>query len=402
MPRAFEGARTKKQWIEARQQWRVTTIYPDKSLTSRHFAKESHADLYRATKDKELNRLGEVTFEKAIHLYERHRLADLAEKTVVETTRRLNAFFVRMIKSRVSGLNEKTLKEAYEGRYEADRLVLHGLVNRPTLRRAKDEPPAPCRLPCKCPHDGPALAPDSHRNYLAEAKTFLRWCQEREFMGELPVEKVKGTGKRNPGGLGKTRLRKKELKALYRLAIELAGDEHAGDEGATAVLFALCFGMRATEIVTRQVRDIDDESWSIEVDPEAAKTKSSERGMEVPAYLRPAISRLMRGKQAGQYLFGDGVNPHWRDWVTENVQRLCKELRLPLEHAHGLRGAHNDLAEADGQTAAAIERQLGHEGSETRRDSYTSEIGRKAAQRKKAAGVLEVLEGGKAAGGSKE
>jgi integrase len=409
MPREFEGARTKKHWIEARRQWRITTIFQDKTQRVRHFDKESTADLYRAERNKELSRLDEVTFERGIRLYEKERMIDArnrgdgAVRAVLETSRRMLEVFRRMKGMRIGALTEKRAKEEYLGKWQADVLLEHGLINRPTLRRKKGVDPAPCKLPCRCPHDGPPLKPDSHRNYLAEAKTFLRWCVEKEFVGTNVLEGVSGKGSRNPGGLGRNKLgTKKELRALYRTCLELAAE---GDERAIGVLFALLFGFRASEVATRQCRHVDEETWTIEIDPDAAKTDASDRDNEVPLVLRPILLDLMKGKRADDYLFGEATNggPHDKDWVTDSLKVICPKARIPVVNAHSLRGAHSDLAKKAGQTAHAICAQLGHTDERTGEKSYTSEMGRRGARRATQATVFEVLEGGKAqAGGTKE
>jgi integrase len=366
MPRPFEGARTKINKIKGRG-YRVTVFYPDKTQHQKHYPTLEKAQQYQAAQTHNLKKLGEVTFERAIRLYEKERLAE--------------------------GLGEKAAKEDYVGRYQGDVLLEHGLINRPTLRRKQGVAPAPCKLPCKCPHDGPPLAADTHRNYLSEAKTFLRWCTEKEFVGKNVLEGVVGKGRRNPGGHGRNKFTtKKELRALYRTCLSHAAK---GDEGAIGVLFALLFGFRASEVATRQCRHVDEETWTIEIDPEAAKTDASDRDNEVPQVLRPILLSIMKGKRFDQFLFGDGVTPHDKDWVTDSLKVLCPRAGIKIVNAHSLRGAHLDLAKKAGQTAHAICEQLGHTDERTGQKSYTSQMGRKAARRSTQATVLEVLDGGR-------
>ena len=95
---------------------------------------------------------------------------------------------------------------------------------------------------------------DSHRTILAAAKTFLRWCsaKPRRWISRSPVEEVQGVGKRKHG---KPQLRIDEARRWVGKATELAG---RGESGAVAALVSLLMGMRAYEIVTRVVRDLDD------------------------------------------------------------------------------------------------------------------------------------------------
>lgn len=39
---------------------------------------------------------------------------------------------------------------------------------------------------------GRPLSPDSHRNYLAESKTFLQWCVGAGLLQSNPLQQVKG------------------------------------------------------------------------------------------------------------------------------------------------------------------------------------------------------------------
>jgi integrase len=282
------------------------------------------------------------------------------------------------MKVRVSSLSEDRCKELYAGKWDGERLLEHGLVTRPTSKKRDAEGRS----------IGPPLAVDSQRNVLAECKTFGRWWVAQAWVATSPLEAVKGEGKRNHGGLGKTVLRRKEIRAFYRCVLIRA---RAGDERAIAALLALLLGMRATEIVTRQVRDLDDEDWVLGVDKDHAKTGASERGMEVPKILRPMLARLIKAKGPDQYIFGDGNKPHWRDWVRKSIRALCIGAKVPLETAHGMRGAHTDLAREAGATGELVARQIGHEDESTGERSYTT---KRTAAGSKQRRTLRVLEGG--------
>jgi integrase len=414
MARTFEGPTVKKTWIESRRKWRVLTIYPDQEPAAKHYADEADADAYVLDRQRHLARLDEVTWGRAIALHKKERIAEgLRSSTVNETDRRLRDFFRLVLNSPCASTKPRRFREFYHGRWEGDRLIEHGLRNRPTRKvkkgETREEPDAGwgCELPCKCPGEGPPLKPDSHRNYLLEVHTFIRkTCLPRGFIGEDPFDKtnelkepLRGTGKRNKGGLGENILTRKELRAIYRQCL-LLGPE--GDKGAVAVLFALYFAMRVKEIVTRQGRHIDEETWVVEVDKKTGKTKNADRGLVIPKRLRPVVRKMIGGPE--DFIFvGRGGKSHRRpQWVNKSLKRICVLAGVDPTRAkaHALRGAHNDLAEQDGQTAAAIERQLGHKaGGRTREESYQSDMGRTAAQRKKADTVFKVLEGGRRSSG---
>jgi len=111
------------------------------------------------------------------------------------------------------------------------------------------------------------LSSDTHRNVLAQVKSFLGWCAARGWLRENPCIHVKGIGKRRPRGksLGKdgNTLRVKQARAWYVKAVELA---ERGDEGATAALVALLLGMRASEITTRRASDLDEDAAPGEIE----------------------------------------------------------------------------------------------------------------------------------------
>src|SRR6185437_12341963 len=100
---------------------------------------------------------------------------------------------------------------------------------------------------------GKPFATDSHRNILAEAKTFLKWCVGRGYVRTNPLEGVEGTGKRRHG---KPQLRIDEARRWQVKAAQLADE---GEAGAVAALVTLVMGLRAGEVVSRVVRDLDDE-----------------------------------------------------------------------------------------------------------------------------------------------
>jgi hypothetical protein len=67
---------------------------------------------------------------------------------------------------------------------------------------------------------GKAFSVDSHRNILAEAKTFLRWClAKKKWLVRDPLEQVEGVGKRRHG---KAQLRIGEARRWLVKAVELA------------------------------------------------------------------------------------------------------------------------------------------------------------------------------------
>jgi integrase len=229
--------------------------------------------------------------------------------------------------------------------------------------------------------DGTLLSVDYHRNTLAEARTFLKWCAtKKKWIESNPLDGVEGIGRRKHG---KAQLRIDEARLWIAKAVELAD---AGESGAVAALMTLLMGLRASEIINRVARDLDDGGSLLWI-PDA-KTAKGRRTVQVPEELRPYLLQLVEEKEPNELLFGH----HWRDWPREWVQRICKLADVPVVTAHGMRGLHSTLAVDAGVTSHAVASALGHESFATTAQSYAKP---EALTRAKQRRVLKVLAGGK-------
>jgi integrase len=161
---------------------------------------------------------------------------------------------------------------------------------------------------------------------LAKARMLAKWCVAKRWLRSKPVAEVEGIGKRRHG---KAQLRIDEARKWMAKAVESAD---AGEAGAVAAMMALLLGMRASEIVSRVVRDLDDDGHLLWIP--TAKTEAGKRTLRVPEVLRPRLQRLANGQKPDALLFGK----HWRDWPREWVQRLCELAGVPKVTAHGMRG----------------------------------------------------------------
>jgi integrase len=165
-------------------------------------------------------------------------------------------------------------------------------------------------------------------------------------------------------------------------AVELAD---AGEAGAVAAMMALLLGMRASEIVSRVVRDLDDEGGLLWI-PDS-KTEAGKRTLRVPDVLRPYLQRLTAGAKPEDRIFGE----HWRDWPREWVQRICTAASVPVVGAHSMRGLHSTLAMDAGVTGHVVAASLGHERVSTTVQSYAKPEAVADAQQRR---TLKVLTGG--------
>lgn len=223
-------------------------------------------------------------------------------------------------------------------------------------------------------------AADTHRNTLAEARTFFRWCIRQHWLGANPLDGVEGQERRKAG---KAQLRVDESRKLYdALLRDLT--KPGKRPGAMAVLCALVLGMRASEIVGLQVRDVDDGGALLWVAAEGGKTDAARRRVLVPPDLVTGLNALAKGREPDEPLLGT----HWRDWPREVTQRYCDHLGLPQVTAHGLRGTSATMAYEAGQAGLAVAALLGHTSETVTRRHYAAKGAPEAAARQRAVSVL--------------
>ena len=233
--------------------------------------------------------------------------------------------------------------------------------------------------------DGTPISVDTHRNTLAEARSFLKWCHTKKgWTRGNALDGVEGIGRRKHG---KPQLRIDEFRKFVRKALELA---EAGDQGAVGALMTGILGLRAQEITQRVVRDLDDEGHVLWI--EKAKTEKGNRSVEIPEMLRSFLLAQAEGKAPQAYLFSTpSRGRHWRDWPRENVQRICRLVGVPEVCAHSMRGLHSTLAFERGATGHLVAAAMGHEDVRTTLRSYADP---KAVSGAKQRTVLGVVQGG--------
>jgi integrase len=230
-------------------------------------------------------------------------------------------------------------------------------------------------------YDGLAGAVDSRRNILAEAKTFLRWCRGKGWTKIDALEHVQGIGRRRRG---KPQLTTDEARKFLAKALVLAD----ADDGAIAAAMALLMGMRASEIVERTIRNLDDDGRLLWITD--AKTQAGVRRLEVPPQLQAHLQRIARGKGQGDRLFGPDAS---RYWVLRSVQRICKAAGVPTVPAHGLRGTHATLAVSAGATSHVVAAALGHESFSTTARHYAKADAIEGAQQERVLEKFTVVHG---------
>ena len=205
---------------------------------------------------------------------------------------------------------------------------------------------------------------DSRRNILNQARTFSRRAKENEWTDSILLADVKGEGKRH---CGKQKLTVDESRKFLAACLELAASANPKKqtEGVGAAM-ALVFGMRASEITSLRVRDLDAGGTIIRITH--AKSQAGIRSLQVPEWFRPPLEKLAEGKEATAPLVG-----HDRTWLHRNVRAICQKAGITEAPPHGLRGTHADLALLAAATPLSVSKALGHESLTTTYRHYADE-----------------------------
>ena len=174
------------------------------------------------------------------------------------------------------------------------------------------------------------------------------------------------------------------LVMLERRLVTVCHREAArGDDAAVAVLMLIYFGLRSSEVIARQARDLDDDGRILRIPH--GKTRNATRSVEVPDDLRPHLQALADG---GSDMF-PGRTRHWPGY---HCARLCRLAVLDEFRPHALRGALSSRLIEAGLTAAQIASALGHGSSEvTQRHYVDGDAAARTEQRRR----LKVLTGGR-------
>ena len=200
---------------------------------------------------------------------------------------------------------------------------------------------------------GRLQSPTTHRLTLRAAKAFFAWTLERSYLRINPFASVKPVGKVRAG---KLQLRLDEARKLCDRLLERAEER---DAGALALLLQLFLGLRSSEVLTRVVRDLDDDGRILCIP--FGKTGNARRRLEIPEQVRALLLRHIAGKSADSLIFpSDSGRVHFTDWLRDRLHTACAQLGLPRVCPHSLRGLHSTLALEAGSTPHAVASSLGH------------------------------------------
>jgi integrase len=333
--------------------WRIVLVGEDGTQAVESFGSKDEAEAEKRRNEDEVERYEGITVAQAIDKYEVYQRGKGNKPRSIQTTR-----------GRITRL-------------------LADVATRP-LQSIRDN--SAFRVYAKLQTQ---VSTDYHRNALNETRTFFNWCMARpqKWIKSNPFKEVKGEGKRKKG---KPQHRIDESRKFEARCFELIA---AGDIAGAVSLSALYFGTRITELVSRPVRDLDDDGWLLWI-PDS-KTEAGRRTLEVPDSLRVVLQQLAAGRQPDEPLFkgprkGQAIT---RYTAYDMVKRVCREAGVPEVSPHGLRGTHSSLARERGATPKMVAAALGH----TSYDAVTAKnyVAPGTDQRVQQRTVLSVLAGGK-------
>ena len=248
------------------------------------------------------------------------------------------------------------------------------------------------------------VSADTHRNELAEVRTWCRWLLARGWLLADPTVGLQGVGRRRRG---KAKLREMEARILGEWCLSCAltpaprADDHTAAAGETrrdrelglAVGLVLLLGVRAGELLERVARDVDASPGRVVLWIPDSKTEAGRRRLVVPEPLATLLRARAGALPSGAWLWqGESGSGHReRTWLRKGLARLCTEAGVPVVCPHGLRGTHATLAEEAGTAGEAVARQLGHTSHRVTEEHYL-EAG--TVERARGRAVMQIVGGG--------
>lgn len=226
---------------------------------------------------------------------------------------------------------------------------------------------------------------DTHQAELALAKQLGILCVKRRWLRDNPFAAVEPVGRKRHGST-KPRLRVDESRRLFDYCLARLDDQRA-----VIALAYLLLGARASELVRRSVRDLDDGGRLLWI--ERTKSIAGARKLAIPEELRFALLTLAKGKKPEAPLFTreDGRRAT-RHWAYHHVRRICDEAGVPRLSPQALRRTQTDMATEAGETSIAVARHLGHASTAVADRSYRD---REVAATARTERALAVITGGR-------
>lgn len=320
---------------DGRTRYRVRVIADGRSQNSVFWSRREAVAFHSAAEREMTQRTGR-RIEALLDEYfaEKELLGKASRKTCAEQKPRLARFLRDHLDARITDVTPQRAQALYEA-----------TIGQPSVKTGRQ------------------LETASHRFYLELGRSFFAWAVRKGHLQKSPFADVRPVGRPSTG---KRQLRAAEAERFMNTALRLY-DEH-DDAMALAATLLLTFGLRATEALTRRVRDVDcvKGKWLLWIDGDAEnvtlKTRNARRHYEVPAFLTPRLERLIRGRAASEWLFGSSQSggPRCRQLLWTAVRRICAAADVPAVCPHSLRGLNATLGVEAGVVPHAVAAALGH------------------------------------------
>jgi integrase len=230
--------------------------------------------------------------------------------------------------------------------------------------------------------------PDTHRNALVMGKSWGAWCVKQRWIRANPFADVDPVGQRTYGA-DKPRLTVDESRRLQAYC-----HAHADDLGAVLTLAYLLLGPRASELVRRDVRDLDDGGRLLWIGK--TKSRAGQRRLLIPPELGPLLVAVAAGRSGNAPLFShsDLEISRWSRHVAYgHVKRVCEAAGVPALTPQALRRTQATLATDAGATGLMVAAHLGHAVAEAPAVTGRAYVGRDAAADAQADRAQRVIAG---------
>lgn len=202
-----------------------------------------------------------------------------------------------------------------------------------------------------------------HQAALERARDLGRFCVKQRWLKINPFEGVEKVGRRVHGA-NKNRLTVDESRKLYAWCLANRGQKYA-----VLTLGYLMLGARASELVKRNVRDLDDGGRMLWIGK--TKTAAGQRCLMIPGELADALSALVDGAPTDAPIFTDEHGRRMsRQMARIRVIEVCAAAGVTQVSPQALRRTQATLATAAGATALDVARHLGHTSTAIAERSY--------------------------------
>ena len=256
--------------------------------------------------------------------------------------------------------------------------------------------------------EGQARAAATHQSALAVAKDFGAFCVRRRWLRTNPFQDVAPHGKAIVGA-DKSRHTVDEARKLYAwcatrtVMLTPAGEWVALpleqiDRDALLTLSYLLLGNRASEMINRSVRDLDDNGSLLWIN--RTKTRAGTRKLVIPGELRAPLLAIAADRPSEAPLFarqeGELAGKAWsRTMAYGAVKRCCRAAGVLVLSPQALRRTQSSMATEAGETGLAVARHLGHATGAAPAVTHSAYVDRSAARNAQVERSLRVIAGGK-------